>query len=292
MSSSRKSSDKIRIRLSFGLVRPACMALIILGALSLASSIFYVSLILSFVGLGLIFWGIILAYIQTEEYVKGNILDATTTSMLATLNQTLQELGCKGKAVYLPPKYLNGPESTKAYVPRQKTGKLPPPEQIQKLETQPFSGSSQGMIITPPGAELARLFEDTLQTSFTRVNLAHLQEHLPKLLIEDLEIASDVEMQIGTSKTSTYPLANTTTHIAIEHDSIYVKITSTTYKNTTKQTTQLSDRYLTLGSPLTSAVACAITKATGKPIIIENQQVSEDGETTETEYRVLEEEQL
>jgi hypothetical protein len=292
MSSSRKSSDKISIRLSFGFARAAGIVLIILGALSLASSIFYVSLILAFVGLGLIFWGIVLAYIQTEEYVKGTVLDATTASMQATLNQTLQELGCRGKAVYLPPKYLNDPESTKAYVPRQKTGKLPPPEQTQRLETQPFSGSSQGIIITPPGAGLTRLFEDTLQTSFTKVDLAHLQEHLPKLLIEDLEIASDVEMQTGTSKTSTYPLDNTTPQIAIEHDRINVKITSTTYKNTAKQTTPLSDLYTTLGSPLASAVACAITKATGKPAIIENQQVSEDGETTETEYRVLEEEQL
>ena len=288
MSSSRKPSSRIRI--SFSLARAGGIVLIVLGALSLAFSIFYVASIPALMGLGLIFWGIILSYIQTREYVKKTVLDATTTSTLATLNQALQELDYRGKAVYLPPKYLNDPESTKAYVPRLKIGKLPTPEQTQKLETQPFSRSSPGMIITPPGAELTRLFEDTLQTSFTKADLGYLQEHLPKLLIEDLEIASDVEIQTGITKTSN-PTDDTIWQIAIEYDRINVKITSTTFKNTTKQTTQLSNINPTLGSPLTSAVACAIAKATGKPIIIENQQVSEDGETTETEYRVLEEEQ-
>ena len=285
-----KPQAMVRLRISFSFARTAGVLLIILGALALASSIIYVSSTPALIGLGLIFWGIILTYIQTGEYVKEAVLDATTTSMLTTLNQTMQELDYRGKAVYLPPKYLNDPESTKAYVPRLRIGKLPPPEQTQKLETQPSSRNSQGLIITPPGAELTRLFEDTLQTSFTKVDLDNLKEQLPKLLIEDLEIASDVEIQTGSIKTSN-PTDDTIWQIVTEHDRINVKITSTTYKNTTKQTTHLSNINPTLGSPLTSAVACAIAKATGKPIIIENQQVSEDGETTETEYRVLEEEQ-
>lgn len=37
--------------------------------------------------------------------------------------------------------------------------------------------------------------------------------------------------------------------------------------------------------------ARALTKATGKPIIIENQRTSEDGKTIGVEYRIIEEEQ-
>jgi hypothetical protein len=292
MSSSQKSSDRVRVRINFGLARASGTVLIILGTLSLASSIFFISTILAFVGLGLVFWGIVLVYVQSTEYVKRTVLAATAASMEATLDQTLLELNCRGKAVYLPPKYLNNPENTKAYVLRQRTGELPSPEQIQRLEAHSLSGGSVGMIITPPGAELARLFEDTLQTGFTQMNLSQLQGHLPRLLIEDLEIASDVEMQTGTSRTTTYPLDSTAAQTAIEGDGIFVKITSTTYKNAARRTTHLSDTYTTLGSPLTSAIACAITKVSGKPVIIENEQVSEDGETTEIEYRVLEEEQL
>jgi hypothetical protein len=281
----------VRVRISFRFARAAGALLIILGALALASSIVYVSSIPALIGLGLIFWGTILTYIQTGEYVKETVLDATTASMLTILNQTMQELDYRGKAVYLPPKYLNDPESTKAYVPRLRIGKLPLPEQTQKLETQLSSRNSQGIIITPPGAELTRLFEDALQTSFTKVDLDYLKEHLPRVIIEDLEIASDVEIQIGIIKTPN-PTDDTIPQIALKRDTINVKITSTTFKSTARQTTQLSDINPTLGSLLTSAVACAIAKATGKPIIIESEQVSEDGETAETEYRVLEEEQL
>jgi len=63
------------------------------------------------------------------------------------------------------------------------------------------------------------------------------------------------------------------------------------YKNLTKETANLSNLYFSLGCPVSSAIACALAKATGKPIVIENQQTSEDGKNMEIEYRILEEEQ-
>jgi hypothetical protein len=206
---------------------------------------------------------------------------------MATLNQAMHELNYMGKPVYLPTKYLSNPEASKAYVPRLKSGKLLSPEQTRKLEAQQPSRISPGIFITPPGAQLARLFEDTLGTNFTRVDLDYLQQNMPRLLIEDLEIASDVEIQAGTSKKSTQ-IVNSTTQITLEHDMINVRITSTAYKHATKE---LSTIYTTLGSPLTSAIAIAIAKAAGKPTVIENYRVSDDGETFEVEYRTLEEEQ-
>ena len=137
------------------------IVMLLLGLIALILATVYSSSIPAFIGLGLTFWGIILLYIQTEEYTKNTVLDATAISLLTTLNQTIQELDYKGKAVYLPPKYLNDPEATKAYVPRLRTGRLPPPEQTQNLETQTSQRNTQGMLITPPGAELARLFEKT-----------------------------------------------------------------------------------------------------------------------------------
>jgi hypothetical protein len=44
-----------------------------------------------------------------------------------------------------------------------------------------------------------------------------------------------------------------------------------------------------LGCPLCSAIACALAKATGKPLIIENEKPDEDGQIIETEYRLLDE---
>jgi hypothetical protein len=245
--------------------------LLSLGAVALVGSILYSSQISAFVGLGLIFWGAILTYIQTGEYIKKELLDATILPSLITLNQTIQELAYKGKAIYLPPKYFKNPEANKAYIPKQEDEKLPPSEKIQEQENKLFIENPRGMLVTPPGAELTKLFEKTLETNFTRVDLQYLQQNLPKLLIENLEIAQNFEMQTESNK-------------------VQVKVENSAYKNLAKLNTKLSNLYSSLGCPLSSAIASALAKATGKPIIIENQRTSEDGEDIEIEYSILEEE--
>jgi hypothetical protein len=44
-----------------------------------------------------------------------------------------------------------------------------------------------------------------------------------------------------------------------------------------------------IGCPLSSVFAIAFAKATGKPVSITTQKVSEDGGKNETEYTILEE---
>jgi hypothetical protein len=282
MSNRKKSATKT--------TKAAGIIMLILGAAALTMSINYVSTILALIGLGLAFWGVTLTYIQTEEYVREAVLNATETSLLVTLSQTLQELDYRGRAIYLPPKYLNEPETTKAYIPKLYGGGLPSPEQVQKLEEQTSPRNSQGILITPPGAELAKLFESRLDTSFTRIDPDHLQENLLRVLTEDLEIASNLEMETGPSETSNQP-ENPTTQTATESNRIRIKITSSVYKNSNTEIGGMLRINPSLGDPLTSAIACALAKATGKPVTIENQEASEDGETIDLEYRIIEEEQ-
>ena len=244
-------------------------ALIATGAAAITLSIIYASSILAFIGLGLIFWGIILAYIRTEEYTKKALLNTTASPQITTLNQIIQELDYKGRATYLPPKYLTDPEASKAYIPKHEETRIPTPEQIQKQEARFFTKDPEGILLTPPGAELAKLFEKTLETSFTRADLQYLQQKMPKLLIEDLEIARNCELEI-------------------EEDKIQVKIENSTYNALERETEKSPSIQSTLGSPLTSAIACALAKTTGKPITIEKQQTSEDDKNITVEYRIIE----
>lgn len=271
------------------LQRTVGLTILLLGLIALILASAYSSSIPAFIGLGLTFWGIILLYIETEEYTRISILDATAASLLTTLDLALTELDYKGKAIYLPPKYLNSPETAKAYVPKLRTGVLPAPEQTQRLEAQASPRNAQGILITPPGAELTKLFEKTLGTSFTKMNLDELQQTLPKLLIEDLEIATDLEIQQAPSTTG-IPVGQTTAQVETKHDTIRVHFTTLAYADTCRTAQQLPTIYANIGCPLTSAIACAIAKTTGKPTTIETQQISKDGRKTETDYRTLEEE--
>lgn len=280
------SSDKITVRLTIQKI--VGLTLMLLGLVALVLGIIYSSTVPTFVGLGLTFWGAILLYIETEEYTKTSVLDATTTSLLATLNETILELGYSGRATYLPPKYLNDPEATKIYIPRMITGRLPSPDQTQKLDSQASLRSTYGMLINPPGAELAKLFEKTLGTSFTRMNLESLIHTLPRLLIDDLEIASYLKIQ-PSSGTSSVPADHATTQVETRKGKIHVSVTTAAYAETARMVQQLPT-YTSIGCPLTSAIACAIAKTTGKPTTIELIQISKNGRRTEIEYNIHEEE--
>ena len=261
----------------------------LLGFAALITSIVAASAVLAFIGLGLVFWGAILMNVGSGRYVKESLLNVTTTSALLTLNEALDALGYAGKPVYLPPKYLNNAEESKVYIPKLETSKLPTPEETQELENQSPSRDSRGLLMTPPGAKLAELFEKTMGTSFTRTDLNHLQQYMPKLVTEDLEMAANLEITVETAKTNA-PTESIDAHAPAESDRIHVAITDSIYKATYQEIEQTANINGNLGCPLTSAIACAIAKATGKPTIIENEKTSMDGQTKEAEYQTYEEE--
>jgi len=261
--------------------------LLALGLIALALSIIYASSILAFTGLGLTFWGALLLYISTEKYVKQILLDPTITPSLTNLNQILTELKYKGKAIYLPPRYLKDFETTKIYIPKNKNTNLPTPEQIQQQENKTFLKNPEAALITPPGFSLSKLFEKTLGKTFIVVNIEYLQQNLPKLFIEDLEIAENLEIQIEPHKVAK-KLADSAAATQLKNDIIHVKITNSIYKDMCEEARKLPHTFGTIGCPLCSAIACALTKATGKPIIIEKIQPSEDDKIIEANYRVLE----
>jgi len=262
-----KKLERTQLKPRLNLANTVSLVLFGTGIAALTASIWYSSSTLAFIGLGLTFWGALFLYIRTEKPIQENLIDKTASPSLATLNQMITELGFKGQAVYLPPEYLRDIESSKVFIAKQEKTRLPTPNQIQKQEKM-FVTKPEGILLTPPGADLTNLFEKTLDTSFTRVDLQYFERNMPRLLVEDLEIAENVEIQAKENK-------------------VYVKIENSIYKKTHTETEKLPNVRGSLGCPICSALACAITKAAGKPVTIENHQTSEDGRTITTEYRLL-----
>ena len=271
-----QSIPKPRIHLIFAI----CWILISVGAASLLISIISVSQILAFIGLSLIFWGGILFYIKPEGYAKQVLLDAAMPPTFETLDQIINELGYKGKAIYLPSKYLQDPETYKAYLPKLLEEKPPEPNIILKQEHQLFLKNPEGILFTPPGAQLAKLFEKRLGINFSLVNLNYIKRNLPKLFIEDLEIADNLEIDIEFSSKSLFGIKKT------NYGLIYVTITNSLFKNIIKENPKLSKISNTVGSPISSAIACVLTKTTGKPVIIEDVQSSENGNIIRVTFRI------
>jgi hypothetical protein len=225
----------------------------------------------------------VLIYVQNEDYALTEILDASVTPSTETLAQMFRAFGYEGNAVYLPPKYIESLEQTKIFIPKQNGGSYPAPEQTQ-TEDQPILTKPAGLLLTPPGADLVKLFEKTLETSFTRVNLDYLKQHLPGLLIEDLEIATEVEIedkspenrQLSDAKSEPSQNSPDTT-------TIQLRIASTAFRNSL---TTNAEQPNGIGSPLISAIACALAKATGKLTTITKQETTQDGTETTVEFHL------
>jgi hypothetical protein len=247
-------------------IKPTCFLLLLTGTTGLVFSIQYGSQLLAFIGLGLVFWGAILLYVRSEEYSKTVLLNAMSISPLIGLSQTLQKLEWQYDAIYLPPRYLKDPESSRICIPRRKGIELPTPEEIKALEIG-FGGDSF-LLLTPPGNDLAKLSEKILNTRFSRVDLKYVQQLMPELFIEKLEVAEDLKMEI-------------------ERDVICITVRSPILKTVCEKTRD-SSVSPSLGNPISSAIACILAKASGKLVKISRNEISQDGKTVALEYLMLE----
>jgi hypothetical protein len=112
MQTPEKTSTRTNAKHRIDLTKATSWTLLGVGVAALILSIIYASSILTFIGLGLLFWGALTLYITTEKYVKEILLNSTLLPRLANMDKILTELGYQGKAVYLPPKYLKDPETS------------------------------------------------------------------------------------------------------------------------------------------------------------------------------------
>jgi hypothetical protein len=249
-----------RERLIAWLLLPAGTAVLLLA-------LTYESAISAFVGLGFILWSMVLLYAGSKRYVEESMLTTLIFPPLADLDKLLEALDCKGKAFFLPPEFLSDFESCRAYISVQKNSNPPKPENIRGNENGILLKEPPGVILEPPGADLTMLLESRLGTRLTRVDLRFLQGQLPKVFVENLQLAKSLE-------------------IAVEKGMVQVTIDDFTLKDMYEKIRSLTHVYNQVGSPVASAIGCALAKSSGKLVSIENEVMSRGGRSLTIEYRI------
>ncbi|MEM1557863.1 MAG: hypothetical protein QXG12_04660 [Thermoproteota archaeon] len=266
-----EENEKLRLelwRLKRKPSRVVGYVLLLLGAISLILSTSFSSLTFAFIGLGLTFWGALLLYIRPVRYVRQVLLDSTVISTLTAIDRVLTELKYEGKAVYLPPRYLREVRGGTLFIPFEGATVVPPVEEVS--EERVFLRNPNGICLTPPGLGLVNMYEEELGVVFARVDLNYLVNNLPRLFVEGLEAAEDLEFDV-------------------ENGVVRVKLAGSVYVNLCREAVNLSKVCSSIGCPLCSSIACALARASGKPVVIEKCVLSEDGRTIEACYRILEE---
>jgi hypothetical protein len=243
------------------------------GILSLAYSVLRQSQVLAFIGLGLTFWGALFFLVRPVMYVRGSLLNTASTPLYSTIDRILNDLRYGGRGLYVPPypkraylpEHLMGLKETVVFISAGSDSSSLPVEEMAtgKFMTQ----NPKGMLFIPPGLGLMEQLEKSSRTDFTKMSLEDLCASLPQLIMENFQLAKEIEMR--TEKGQVY--LKTT-------DSIYTAL----YRDETLKSLKL------LGCPLASAVACAIAKTTGKTVSLQKTSTSPDARTVEVSYSMVE----
>lgn len=248
--------------------------LLVPGALSIVLSIAYNSQVLAFIGLGLTFWGALFFFVKPTRYVASSLLDSTTISSYSTIDRIITDLKYKGKSYYIPPypkevylpEYLKGLKLMIVFISADSGTSMPSLEEM--AESRFLLENPKGICVAPPGLGLLTQLEKELRRDITKLELSELCESLPHLILENFQLAKEIEMKP-------------------EGNQIYLRIVDSVYKNLYSKKEDLKSVHL-LGCPLVSATACAIAKNTGRLVTIQNDKVSPDGQNIEVWCSIIE----
>jgi hypothetical protein len=240
--------------------------MLILGLVLIILSMFQVSSYLAILGVAFFFFGAILLYVTPTKQVPIALLYSEAEVTTSNIERIINEYGMSLTGIYLPPRNLKNQDSNLVVIPQKSKITLSSPDEITDNLT---TNRKDGVFIVPPGAALCKFFENELNTSFAKLGLKQLQVKLAKLLV-DIELTENAEIQI-------------------QGNTVILEIGKGIFDEICRQTDSKPKTHKQVGCLLDSAVACALTKATGKPVIIQNRKRNQETKSTRLEYEILEE---
>ena len=226
------------------------------GVVLLVFSMLLEMQIAAFIGLGLTFWGAVLALTRSGKYVETSLLDSSARSTYTTVDRMINDLKYNGQGYYIPaypkdvflPDYLKNLKEPVVFISESFNGK----PSIDELASGKFiSAQTRGFFITSPGSGIMAQVEKQMRLDLSKINLSDLCEILPRCLTENLNLARNADMAL-------LPTGANFKATGIIYESLY---------NPESKPKSVD----MLGCPLVSAVACALAKASGKTVIIKEQ---------------------
>jgi hypothetical protein len=270
----KRSKDlKMKRRVERPVSGKIAVIFLIPGILALIFSIYAEVQILALIGLGLTFWGVLFVFIRPVNFVESGLLYNGTVSAYLTIERIINEFDYKAKGYYIPPypkdvylpEYLKGLRDSIVFISAKKDNSMPSIEEMAKGKF--ISKNPKGALLTPPGSGFLIQIEEKSNVDFTKIELNELCTVLPSLILQDLNLAKEMAMDL-------------------DDDHVHLKIVDSLYKNLYKAEDSLKSVIL-LGCPIASAVACALAKASGRTVTIEKQQLSPDGSAIDVCYRII-----
>jgi len=245
--------------------------LFLLGLVLLLLAVFFSHSVSALVGIALVFWGALLFYVRPAKFVRSEILDVSVTPPVLLFHQLLDQLRSETTPVYAPTDETGEGKGVLMYLPRK--------DFIQKLTgADTFQDGSATKVevlrLLPPGIGILKLLEES-GTDFSRVELGDLQAHLVNTIVETLNIATSLEIDISFNIwENAVPVRFVDIHMK---DSVFMP---------TVEEILAAEFNRHVGDPLSSALACVLAKSTRKPVTIDKMSLDSKEKLVVVRYRI------
>jgi hypothetical protein len=199
------------------------------------------------------------------------LLSAVTKPASDNIERILTEYDLNQQGIYLPTENNAGlfsklkakakPDSVLVFMPEKSNVSL---EDINPPKTKKIDG----LYLTPPGQALCEMFEKRRRKSFSTMDLQKFARIMPTIISKELKFADTINFQIN-------------------ENVVKVEINKSIFDYVCQETNNRPKTHKQVGCLLTSAIACALAKATSKPITIKNEIFDAATRKTLIEYQIM-----
>jgi hypothetical protein len=229
--------------------------------------------ILALIGLGLLFWGATFFLVTPNGFVDARLLLSTVYSEYSTFDRIIDNFECK-KCYYIPSILnqaivygdLRKTKDPVLFLSSETNSEVMADETFFTQKKFLLSNKNKGIVLTPPGLGLTKLFEKK-NKNFYNMGLERLSEVLPHLITQDFGLTKDLI-------------------INIQSERIDILIQKSLYKGL-YNIDKGSNSAKIFGCPIVSAIGCILAQTLGKIVTVEEIKASKDMSTIQALYWVV-----
>ena len=230
------------------------LVVMFIGAGCLTISYLSSSMILTFIGLGLTLWGLLLFYISPPRSIPRKVFDVLSFSMLRSIDAIVDELYQGQSVVHFYHANRKGLAQGYIYFAHRPNGAV---RNNVQFNSQEISQNDNGTFILSPSQGLLDLFEKELNVNLARIDFPFLQRTLPVILVEELKLVDFFLIEAN-------------------DDTFVIRFSGEPSAQLCRLINEKSKIGYRIGCPVCSVLALALSKSTGRPIRIK-QTITEDG---------------
>jgi hypothetical protein len=205
---------------------------------------------------GFVFIGLFGFVILAQQSLPASVSNAQMVSAARTHNDLVQELALKGNAIYLPAKHALTREKVFVLASAED-------ERLPDMMTEDMGlclgkdGSTQGMLVEPPGSALLNVIEEERKTSMKDLDLEAVEGNL-QMLKHGLDLMRDFHLKKRKGKLV----------LRVEYDGLGEACSSVRE--------EMPDTCRQIQCLGCSCILTAVTRATGKAVRVEEVDNSKD----------------